>query len=186
MTADTVLMTAESLHDPQFYGQRVELVAGRLLVHEPPGFEHGDILARVTYELIKFVEATPPTLGKVIAGDPGFVLHRSPDTVRAPDVAFVRRARLTGEVIRGFAEFAPDLAVEVRSPSDRRGELLAKVADWLRAGADLVWVIDPIRRNAQVFRSDESITLLGKHDALDGEAVLPGFALALETLFREG
>jgi len=77
----------------------------------------------------------------------------------------------------------PDLAVEVRSPSDRTGPLLAKVADWLDVGAALVWVVDPVSRTAQVYRPDGSIALLGATNALDGEGVLPGFTLPLASLF---
>ena len=183
MTSTSPLMTADELLVYSLPDKRTELVRGRLLVHEPPGFEHGDVMVRIAVALSQFIAASTPPLGKVVAGDPGFWLQHDPDTVRAPDVAFVRRDRLPPGPIRGFAEFAPDLAVEVRSPSDRTGELLAKVADWLRAGTALVWVVDPVRRAAQVYRLDGSISLLGEADPLRGEEVLEGFTLPLATLF---
>jgi Uma2 family endonuclease len=79
----------------------------------------------------------------------------------------------------GFARMAPDLAVEVLSPDDRPAEVLAKVADWLEAGCQLVWVVDPIRRQARVYRADGSESLLTEHDALDGEDVLPNLSIRL-------
>ncbi len=185
VTSTSPLMTADELLGYEIPGKRVELVRGRLLVHEPPGFEHGDVTLRIGVAVRQYVRATTPPLGTVVVGDPGFRLQHDPDTVRAPDVAFVRRDRLPPGPIRGFAEFAPDLAVEVRSPSDRTGEILAKVADWLNAGTALVWIVDPVRRAAQVYRPDGTVTLRGETDALDGEALLPGFELPLVGLFAE-
>src|SRR2546430_1980150 len=83
----------------------------------------------------------------------------------------------------GYPALAPDLVVEILSPGDRPGEVLAKVADWLSAGTKLVWVIDPERRLARVYRSDGTETLVGADGALDGEDVLPGFACRLVTIF---
>ena len=185
MTSTSLVMTADDLVGYELPGKRVELVRGRLLVHEPPGFEHGKVTVRIAVALSQFVAASTPPLGEVVAGDPGFWLQHDPDTVRAPDVAFVRGDRLPPGPIRGFADFAPHLAVEVRSPSDRTGEVLAKVADWLSAGTALVWVVDPMRRTAQVYRLDGSISLLGDADELQGEGVLPGFTLPLATLVSD-
>ncbi|MGH7675591.1 MAG: Uma2 family endonuclease, partial [Gemmatimonadales bacterium] len=108
-----------------------------------------------------------------------FTLARDPDTVRAPDIAFISRARLPDPEPVGYPELAPDLAVEVLSPGDRPGELLAKVADWLNAGTRLVWIVDPERRLARVYRQDGSETLLNAEDDLSGEGVVPGFAVML-------
>ena len=104
--------------------------------------------------------------------------------MRAPDVAFVAWERIP--VARtGFAELAPDLAVEVLSPNDRAGEILAKVADWLNAGTLLVWVIDPERRIATVYRADGSALIVDDTSALSGDEVLPGFVLPLAGLFAK-
>ena len=81
---------------------------------------------------------------------------------------------------RGYAALAPDLLAEVLSPDDRPAEVLAKVADWLAAGTTLVWVIDPERSDARVYRQDGSIAVLRESDALDGEGVLPGFTCPLK------
>jgi Uma2 family endonuclease len=120
--------------------------------------------------------------GMVVAAETGFTLQRNPDTVRAPDVAFIRVDRLPPGTHSGFADFAPDLAVEVLSPSDRPGEVLAKVADWLTAGTALVWTIDPERRRARVYRADGSDTVLSRDDLLEGEDVLPGFRVSIAAL----
>jgi Uma2 family endonuclease len=118
-------------------------------------------------------------LGRVLAAETGFKLFTNPDTVRAPDVAFVRHERIPDPLPRGFAPFAPDLAVEVLSPDDRPGEVLAKVADWLKAGTRLVWVVDPDRRLARVYRADGTESEMSETGALKGEEVLPGFECAL-------
>ena len=120
----------------------------------------------------------------VFSQDTGFKIASRPDTVRAPDMAFIARERLHDIPDRGYAELAPDLLAEIVSPDDRPGELLAKVADWLQAGTRLVWVIGPARRSARVYRSDGSESMLSESDALDGEDVLPGFTCRLADLLR--
>ena len=179
-------MTAAQLltyHDPA--DRRTELVRGRLLVSEPPGWEHGEITLRVGRSLTRWVEARElagQPVGRVAVGDPGFWIARDPDTVRAPDVAFVAAERMPPGRVRGFIEHAPTLAVEVVSPADRPGAVLAKVAQWLDAGTALVWTIDPERREARVYRADGSQLTIDEEGALDGEAVLPGFTLSLASL----
>ena len=172
-------MTAEELLLLSIPDKRAELVRGRLVVSEPPGFAHGAIVAKIARLLGNFADGRD--LG-VVTGESGFTLERNPDTVRAPDVSFVRRDRVPDPIPRGFIEFAPDLAVEVLSPGNRPGEMLAKIGDWLKAGARLVWIVDPIRRTARVYRADGTESLLGFDDSLDGEDVLPGFTLPLAAI----
>lgn len=172
-----VPMTAEELLQLSLPDKRTELVRGVLMVREPAGFQHGDVAARLAVRLGSFVEARK--LGRVLAAETGFTLARDPDTVRAPDVAFVRKERVPDPLPRGFADFAPDLAVEVVSGGDRPGDVLAKVADWLTAGTALVWVVDPVRSAARVYRADGSETHLISDGVLDGEDVIPGFACSL-------
>ena len=169
----TGLMTAEDLLQPHV-PEHAELIRGVLVVREPPGFRHGEIMARLASALITYVDAHG--IGRVVAGDAGFKLESDPDTVRGSDIAFVSRERLPQGSPVGFPSFAPDLAIEVLSPGDRAGEMLAKVADWLSAGTRLVWVIDPERRLARIYRQDGSESILGEHDAVDGEDVVPGFS----------
>jgi Uma2 family endonuclease len=170
MTADELLQ----LHLPD---RRSELVRGVLVVREPPGYQHGVVAARIARVIGTFV--ADRSLGDVVAAETGFKLFANPDTVRAPDVGFVSRARVPDPPPRGYAEVAPDLAVEVLSPGDRPGEVLAKVADWLSAGSRLVWIVDPVRRFARVYRADGTEDVLGEDGALDGEDVLPGLSLPL-------
>jgi Uma2 family endonuclease len=131
-------------------------------------------------ELVSFARAHD--LGGVLAGDAGFKIAAEPDTVRGPDVAFVRREREPDPGARAFPALAPDLVVEVMSPNDRPGEVLGKVGDWLSGGARLVWVIDPERRLARIYRADGSETMVEADGRLDGEDVLPGFSCQLASI----
>jgi len=178
-----VLLTADDLLHIDIPGKQVELVRGVLVVREPPGYVHGDITARLAAALVTYADAHD--LGRVVAGDPGFVLATDPDTVRGPDVAFIRRERVPHPAPAAFARFAPDLAIEVLSAHDRPGEVLTKVGDWLSAGTSLVWVVDPARRVARVYRADGSDDAVGPDGMLNGEAVLPGFAVHLPTILPQ-
>ena len=172
-------MTAEDLLQPRV-PKHAELVRGVLVVREPPGFRHGEITVRLASALMMHVDAHH--LGRVVGGDAGFKLQSDPDTVRGADIAFVSRERLPQQSPVGFPSFAPDLAIEVLSPGDMAGETLAKVADWLSAGTQLVWVIDPERRLARVYRADGTERLLEEADRLLGEDVLPGFSCTLASI----
>ena len=172
----TPLMTAEDLLKPGM-PERADLVRGVLVIHEPPGFRHGEITVRLTIALGTYVDLRH--LGRVVAGDAGFKVQSNPDTVRGADVAFVSWNRMPQKSPVDFPPLGPDLVVEVLSPGDRSGETLAKIADWLSAGTRLVWVIDPERRLARIYRQDGSESILGAADGLDGEDVLPGFACKL-------
>lgn len=175
------LMTADELLQTHLPDKHVELVRGVLVVREPTGFRHGAVSATLTKLLAHHVDERGQ--GRVLAAETGFHIMADPDTVRAPDVAFVRRERLPDPDASGFPAQAPDLAVEVLSPGDRPGEVLAKVADWLTAGSRLVWVVDPARREVRVYRQDGSETLLSTADVLAGEDVVPGFECGLTVLF---
>ncbi|MBC8090260.1 MAG: Uma2 family endonuclease [Phycisphaerae bacterium] len=182
------MMTAEELLVYELPDKRTELVRGRLLVREPPGYRHGDVVVRLVLAIDRHLRAeqhalgAPELRGRLVAGDVGFTLQRNPDTVRAPDVSYIRLERCPPPDFAGYPEFAPDLAIEVRSPTDRTGNVLASVADLLNAGAQLVWVIDPKRRNAHVYRADGSISILAANESLLGEALLPGLTIPLSAL----
>jgi Uma2 family endonuclease len=176
MTQTTVHTAADLLRFKE-PGKTAELVRGVLIVREPPGTGHGARSARLTVRIGAFVEEHD--LGEIFAQDTGFKIERDPDTVRAPDLAFVARDRLAGIPEKGYAEIAPDLVVEILSPGDRPGELLEKVGQWLSAGVSLVWVLDPVRGEARVYRADGTVSILGPGDDLDGEDVLPGFSCSL-------
>lgn len=173
-------VTAEDLLRMNIQDKRAELLRGELVVREPAGSQHGYVALRVGAALLAFVDGH--RLGRVYAAETGFVLRRDPDTVRAPDAAFVSSARLPAAPTRGYLDGAPDLAVEVISLDDRPGELLTKIGEWLDAGATLVWVIAPQQRTVRVYRADGTDAQLRDTDALDGETVLPGFRHAVAAL----
>ena len=177
----TVPMTAEQLLQLPDDGMRHELVEGELRTMAPAGARHGLIAAALLVRVGSFVEERRS--GAVLAAETGFRLRRDPDTVRAPDVAFVRADRLAEAEVPGFAELAPDLVAEVVSPNDRAAEVTGKALAWLDAGVRLVWVVDPEIRTVTVYRRD-GVTVLRAGDVLDGEDVLPGFVLPLPELWR--
>jgi len=179
MPSDATL-TADELLQLNIPDRRTELVRGRLVVREPGGYRHGEVTAAIAHALVAYVR--PRDLGRVLGAETGFVLATDPDTVRAPDAAFIRRERAPDPPPAGYADIAPDLAIEVLSPGDRPAEVLAKVADWLSAGTTLVWVVNPGRREARVYRGDGTEAMVAPDGALDGEDVLPGFTAPLALL----
>jgi Uma2 family endonuclease len=179
MSPSAALMTADELLHLSIPDKRTELVRGVLMVREPPGLRHGRIAAELVLRVQSHVERVG--LGRVYV-ESGFKLASDPDTVRGPDLSFISKARLPDPEPSGFGDFAPDLVVEIRSPGDRPGAVLAKVADWLSAGTKLVWVVDPERRLARVYRADGTETNLAAEDTLDGEDVLPGFSCPLSAI----
>jgi len=174
------LLTADELQHVYVPDKRVELVRGLLVVRELPGMRHARVAMDLALALGAHVRAA--ALGRVYA-EAGFKLASNPDTVRGPDIAFISRGRIPDPEPTGFAGFAPDLVVEVISPGDRAGEVLAKVADWLSAGTRLVWVLDPARRVARVYRDDGTEQILTADESLDGGDVVPGFSCPLREIF---
>lgn len=161
---------------------RSELVRGRLVREPPAGMDHGWLATRFAVLISLFVDRH--ALGKVFTADTGFVLFEEPPTVRASDVAFVALDRLPPpQESIGFGRLAPDLAVEIVSPSNTALEILEKAEDYLDAGTRLVWVVEPRRRSITVYRSRKEIRLLGEDDSLDGYDVLPGFSLPVAEIF---
>src|SRR6266545_746869 len=146
---------------------RRELVNGEVREMPPTGGVHGRLASRIDRRLAEHVERHGG--GEVLVGDVGFVLDlpHDPERVRAPDVAFVTTSRLPeGRLPEGFLHGAPDLAVEVMSPSDSPVEVQQKVRDYLDAGARLVWTIAPKAKTATIYRADGSARLLREGDFL--------------------
>lgn len=179
--SEAKLMTAEELLRLRLPEKRTELIRGRLVVRDPGGARHGAVAMEIGYRIKAHVDAQG--LGRVYAAETGFKIESDPDTVRAPDVAFISKERLPEVEPRGYPGWAPDLAVEVLAYDDHPADMLEKVAQWLKAGVRLVWVVDSERRTARVYRADGSESLLGPDDALDGEDVLPGFRCPLADLW---
>jgi Uma2 family endonuclease len=177
MTADELL----ALPRDEF---RYELVNGELKKMSPAGHHHGRIIMELASPLHVFVKKK--RLGKIYAAETGFKLTTDPDTVRAPDIAFIRKERVE-EVGRskGYWIGPPDLAVEVISPNDTVGEVEDKVHMWLERGARLVWVVSPKLCNVTVYRSLTDIETLTGKDTLNGGDVVPGFAIPVADIFAE-
>lgn len=174
-----VIKTAEELLRAGDIG-RCELVRGELRMMSPAGFRHGRIAQHLAMVIANFVYEND--LGEVTAAETGFIIARSPDTVRAPDVGFVRKERLAEAPERGFFPGAPDVAVEVLSPDDRASEVLAKVRDWLSGGAAQVWVVDPEKRTLSVYRmqrGEQVVSVFSEPDEFVAEDPLRGLRIVL-------
>ena len=183
LSANLRQLTEDDLASLPDDGFRHELQAGLLLAEPRPFPLHAQVQARIIELLTGFVRANG--LGQVL-GDGGFLLASNPDTVRGPDVAFVTRERWSAVTDRGrFFRGAPDLSVEILSPSNRSGEIHAKVADYLAAGARLVWIVDPKQRTVTIHETLLAPRRLVARDLLDGGEVLPGFAIPVEAVFEE-
>jgi len=180
----TTLITAEQLFRMPEYERGYELVAGEIRKMTPTGGTHGFVASRLDRRLGAYVEQHD--LGAVLTGEPGFILARDPDTVLAPDVAFVRKERLAAEPIGdGYVSGPPDLAVEVLSPGDTMAEARKKAKAWLAAGAAMVWVVNPARRTVTVYRTAASPETLTETDELEGQDVVPGFRCRVAGLFTQ-
>lgn len=161
---------------------RHELVDGRLMMMPPPGAEHGRVAATVGGLLFAHVRQT--RAGVVLAAETGFLLAQDPDTVRAPDAAFVaqERAEAVGRTER-YWPGAPDFAAEVLSPGDAFTEVEAKAFAWLEAGTKAVLVVDPQRRTATVYRGRDDVRAYEADDTVDLSDAVPGWSLQLNELF---
>lgn len=178
----TNLMTAEDLLTLSS-DRRCELIRGELFEMPPAGDEHGDIAFEIAHRISLFLGNQPRLRGRF--ADTGFIVRRNPDTVLAPDVAFIDPARFSPDRDRrGYVDGAPDLAVEVISPSDRFSDVNDKVQLYLEAGSQLVWLVDPRRRVITVYSADRTVKEYGVGDTLDGGALLPGFAAPVAEIFR--
>ncbi len=175
-------VTADQLAAMPNDGQRRELVAGELRKMTPAGWKHGAIAGRLHTWLGSHVQHND--LGLILAAETGFLLSRDPDTIRAPDVAFVSRDRAESAVSdETYWPGAPDLAVEVVSPSDRSGDIDAKVKAWLDGGCNMVWLVNPAWRTVTVYRSATRITTLTENDELTGGDVVEGFRCRVGDIF---
>lgn len=184
MAAEARLTTADEVLSLPHGRWRYELVEGELRRMPLAGHSHGAVAMRVGARLALFVEEH--SLGQAYAAETGFLLARAPDTVRAPDAAFVSAARLreTPPPRDGFFPGAPDLAVEVLSPSDSKSRVEEKTAAWLAAGTRAVLIIDSRRQVATVHRPGQDARSFGATDHVTLPDLLPGWSLALDEIFR--
>jgi Uma2 family endonuclease len=175
-------VTADELFRLPEDGYRYELVRGELRKMTPAGFDHGAIVMNLAAPLGQHVKSHG--LGVVCGAETGFRIASDPDTVLAPDIGFVRRERIPASGRpSGFWPGAPDLAVEVLSPSDTVFAVDEKVTAWLTAGAAAVWILNPQRRNITIHRAAGQPRVLSEQETLDGEDVIPGFRLRVAEVF---
>ncbi|MFB3891246.1 MAG: Uma2 family endonuclease [Phycisphaerae bacterium] len=183
MSTTQVKMTAEELWRMPDDGMRHELVRGELTMMTPAGGEHCDIAGNIFYFLKAHVRANK--LGRVLTNDPGFIIARNPDTVLAPDIAFISKARVpAGGVPKAFISFPPDIAVEVISPSDSLLDVDEKIEQWLTAGTAMVWIVNPRSRTVTVHRAGRDPRVLRENDVLSGEDVCQGFSVKVSEIFE--
>jgi Uma2 family endonuclease len=180
MSPKTLLTADELERMPDDDSVQIELDEGELITMPPAGGEHGHIGSGIGSELHVFVKKHK--LGRVYSADTGFRLSRH--TVRAPDVAFVRKERVAEIHGEGFIKGAPDLAVEILSPSDSFRQLTRRLKQYLAAGCHTVWVIHPERTEVYVYRADGTDSALGAEDLIEAPDLLPGFSLRVGELFE--
>jgi len=179
--ADPILTLEEFQRMPEEDGFRVELVRGRVVREQLPQTRHGQLIVR----LGGWIDAHAGERGLgIVTADTGFVTSVDPPTVRGPDIAFFAvEGAPTEEMLKGFRTGGPDLAVEVLSPSNTASEIREKVLEYLAAGTQLVWVVDPRTRTVTAYRSRDDIRLLTESDTLEGGDVLPGFTVPVARIF---
>jgi Uma2 family endonuclease len=181
--ATTELMTIDDLADLSSTPGRFDLIRGELIRMSPAGARHGRIAMRIASSILTHVDDS--NLGDVYAAETGFILGRDPDILLAPDVAYVRADRLPSDDEQDrFLELAPDLVVEVASPSDRLSDITDKVMEYLDAGVGLVWVVEPRRKIVNAYTPDRTSKIFTVEDELDGGDVLPRFKLPVSDIFR--
>lgn len=160
---------------------RAELVRGELRLIPPPGSEHGLVGADLLIRLGAHVQAQG--LGVVTVGS-GYVLADLPRTVRAPDIGFISASRLPPDIRRKeIARLRPDLAIEIRSPSETPSRLEEKLEDYRAVGIPLVWVVDPERQTVTVIVNGRETVVLHRNDILDGDSIVAGFSVRLSEIF---
>jgi Uma2 family endonuclease len=167
---------------PSGMGKRYELVAGKLRVMSPSGWRHGEVVDNITYWLGTYIRQHD--LGRGFGAETGFLLKRDPDTVRAPDFAFVAKEHLPkSKPKEAFWPGAPDLVVEVVSPGDTTGEVDEKIEEWLAAGCSAVWVVDPQLQTMTIYQSTTKVKVKTVGETLHGDPVVPGFKCAMDDCF---
>jgi Uma2 family endonuclease len=178
--ATTRLFTVEELEHSPPEGEW-ELIDGELVPVTPAGFESSSLGHRIGRIVGNYVDAHG--LGAMTGADGGYVLFPDRATIRVPDVAFIREDRLPPESERSrFPRLAPDLAIEVLSPSDSTSEVVAKVEMYQEAGIPLIWLVDPKKRTITVIASGVPTVTLKQEDTITGGDVLPGFSIRVAEL----
>jgi Uma2 family endonuclease len=183
MATAEALLTAEEYRLLPDNGQPTELVRGRIVPMNMPAPRHGQICSKI--DRIVGIHVEENDLGHVVTNDSGVVTARDPDTVRGADVAFYSYSRVPrGPLPQGYLSVAPDLAFEVKSPGDREEEVLAKVAEYLKAGVLVVCVLDPQTQKAHAYYSNQPARIFDTSDDLVLPEVLGGFRVPVLRFFE--
>jgi Uma2 family endonuclease len=181
----TKLMTADEFYEwvlrPEHRDRLFELHRGEVVEMSRPGERQGLVCSNANFILVQFVRQRRK--GFVLANDPGLLLERDPDSVKGPDVVLFDFNRGYREMNPKWVENIPTLVVEVLSPSDRLGKTTRRVQEFLDAGIQLVWVIDPDGEDITVYRQGRKPSVLTKEDELTGEDVLPDFRCKVAEFF---
>ena len=181
-TATEAVVTGKELLQRSDLGP-CELVEGRIKKMSPTGWKHGSLEARLSRCLSEFVSER--ALGEVLTGEVGIYTRRDPDTVRGADVLFISSQRLEQAHPEGFLDIAPELVVEIMSPSNTWEEVRRKIEEYFGMGVECVWIVEPANRVVLVYRSATEMRKLTEGDVLEGRGKLQGFSLPISTLFAE-
>lgn len=181
--AMTRLLTSADLERMGDAAERYELIAGVLRATEPMGGRHGEIQFELHGPL--YISLRERRIGRVYTEGTHFLVPRDPDVVSMPDIAFVRAERLPPDGARdGMMPLAPDLVIEVFTPSNRVTEMAEKIGLYQQAGVPLIWLVRPRNRSVEVYVLGPEPRVLDAFDSLDGGDVLPGFRLPVAEIFR--
>lgn len=162
---------------------RYELIRGELIdLPPPPGGEHGN--RTMSTAAFASVHVISHDLGCCFAAETGFRVAFDPDTVIAPDWAFVSKEKMPDPIPAGYVPVVPDIVLETRSPSDSKREVALKIEQWLQGGVKVVWDRDPATKRPAIHRSGRTTEILGPDDALRGQDELPGFEIPLSIVFK--
>ncbi|MGE5754374.1 MAG: Uma2 family endonuclease [Planctomycetaceae bacterium] len=183
-TTQIALVTAEQFMEMDLGDGNFELVRGEVIRVSPGDCEHGFVCAMIAFILIGYGKQSG--YGRVMSNDSPVRTERNPDTVRGADVMFYSHARLQkSRPMPKLPNVAPDLTVEVYSPSNRPSEIIGKVHEYLNAGVLMVWVVHPERRNVVIYRPDDPTpTILTENDVLEDLPELPGFRCSVSEFFE--
>ena len=182
MATTEKLLTAEAFEHLPDDGKRYELIDGELREMPPTVNWHGEV--EINLGTLLNIHVRPQGLGRVSCGEVLYIVRRNPDRVRAADIAFLRQDRVPSlEARQHIMEVIPDLVVEILSKSDTIEEINAKIDDWLLAGVQMLWVVDPFRRTVTIYRPGLDPVLLGERATLEGDPVVPGFRCSVAEIF---
>ena len=177
-----LLTAAEFARLPNEDGYRHELVRGRVVRSPGPGGRHGEVEAHLVWVLKDYLQRHP--VGRLLSGGASYVLERGPDTVRGPDISFISEERVRGDRLPDtWPDYAPDLAIEILSPSNRPRQMAERREDLFRAGCREVWIVAPRKTTVSIYRADGSQVELRATDVLTSD-LLPRFRCTVTSLFR--